>query len=170
MKRKILCLCFLYWFVFSPLFASENTNVLLKIQVVHQILLFISFFSISIGILSSGYALSISLSAYAAVENKNRAAAFVPAIMPGSQGLYSFAISFLMLQNMIELPLRVSFAGIICGLPCFFSAIGQAKTAASCIRSINSGQLNQGEALLATGIPELYALIGLAGGFLAMTM
>ncbi len=57
---------------------------------------------------------------------------------------------------------------MICGFPCFFSAIGQAKTAAACVKSINNGSMDQGQALLATGVPELYALTGLAGGFLMM--
>jgi F0F1-type ATP synthase membrane subunit c/vacuolar-type H+-ATPase subunit K len=90
--------------------------------------------------------------------------------MPGSQGLYSFAIMFLMIQAVNDGKdiVKIALAGVICGLPCLFSAIGQARTAAACIKSINNGQMTQGQALLATGIPELYALTGLAGAFLVM--
>lgn len=137
-----------------------------------QAMLFLSFIAIGVGILSSGYALSISLSAYAACERDTRGSAFIPAVMAGSQGLYSFAIAFLMIQGLNggTDPVKVSLAGVICGLPCLFSSIGQAKTAAACIKSINNGQMEQGQALLATGIPELYALTGLAGAFLAMNL
>jgi F0F1-type ATP synthase membrane subunit c/vacuolar-type H+-ATPase subunit K len=167
-KFNLLLIAFLVTFSL-PIFA--NTNTLIEaLSVSNQIMLFAAFAVIGVGILSSGYALSISLSAYAACDKDNRGTAFIPAVMPGSQGLYSFAISFLMIQNLIDKPLQVSFAGLICGLPCLFSAIGQAKTAAACIKSINNGQMDQGQALLATGVPELYALTGLAGAFLVMFM
>ncbi len=153
-----------------PAFAYYNNVSAIDLSIEHQMMLFVSFAVIGVGILSSGYALSISLGAYAACEKDNRGTAFIPAVMPGSQGLYSFAISFLMIQNMTDKPLEVALAGLICGLPCFFSAIGQARTAAACIKSINNGQMDQGQALLATGVPELYALTGLAGAFLVMFM
>jgi F0F1-type ATP synthase membrane subunit c/vacuolar-type H+-ATPase subunit K len=150
--------------------AQGGGTQLSSLETATQVMLFLSFIVIGIGILSSGYALSISLSAYAACEPDTRGSAFIPAVMAGSQGLYSFAISFLMIQNMTggTDPLKVSLAGVICGLPCLFSSIGQARTAAACIKSINNGQMTQGQALLATGIPELYALTGLAGAFLVM--
>ncbi len=145
----------------TPLTQLDSTLVLM---------LFSSFIAIAVGILSSGYALSISLSAYAATEPTARQSAFIPAVMPGSQGLYSFAIMFLMIQALADGVdvVKIALAGVICGLPCLFSAIGQARTAAACIKSINNGQMTQGQALLATGIPELYALTGLAGAFLVM--
>lgn len=34
---------------------------------------------------------------------------------------------------MSSMPFQICFAGMICGFPCFFSAIGQAKTAAEII-------------------------------------
>lgn len=165
--KKITTLTIL--FLSYTVIIANNSNIEINnLTNIQQILLFLSFSAISIGMLSSGYALSISLSAYAACEKENRTAAFIPAVMPGSQGLYSFAISFLMIQNMIDKPLLTAIAGVVCGLPCLYSAIGQAKTAASCIKSINEGQMDQGQALLATGVPELYALTGLAGAFLVM--
>jgi F0F1-type ATP synthase membrane subunit c/vacuolar-type H+-ATPase subunit K len=148
--------------------AATASEVLLALAPSLQLILFFGFVAIGIGILSSGYALAISLGAYAACDKEYRSMAFIPAVMPGSQGIYSFAISFLMIQNMAAMPLQVAFAGIICGLPCLFSAIGQAKTAASCIKAISNGQMDQGQALLATGVPELYALSGLAAAFLVM--
>lgn len=153
---------------FSVSALADTTSALLSLGLAQQVMLFFGFLAIGVGILSSGYALSISLGAYAACEKENRAQAFIPAVMPGSQGLYSFAISFIMMQEMSAKPLQVAFAGVICGLPCLFSALGQAKTAASCIKAISNGQMDQGQALLATGVPELYALSGLAGGFLVM--
>ena len=136
-----------------------------------QVLLFLSFTAIAVGMFSSGYALYISLSAYASTDRERRAQAFIPALMPGSQGLYSFAIAFLMIQNLNggTDPVKVILAGVLTGLPCLVSAFGQAKVAAACIRSINHGTMDVGQALIATGIPELYALAGLAVGFLMMT-
>jgi F0F1-type ATP synthase membrane subunit c/vacuolar-type H+-ATPase subunit K len=155
----------------SPALAQDGAKqALTSLDLSTLVMLFLSFIAISIGILSSGYALAISLSAYAACEREARGAAFIPAVMPGSQGLYSFAIAFLMIQNLSSGvdPIRIAFAGLITGLPCLFSAIGQAKVGAACIKSINNGQMETGQALLATGVPELYALAGLAGGFLVM--
>jgi|GEM_PF-1994525 len=160
-------LLFLLLLSASAVFAGESSS-LLDLAWGLQAMLFLGFIAIAVGILSSGYALSISLGAYAGCDKEQRAQAFIPAVMPGSQGLYSFAVSFLMIQNMAHKPIEVAFAGLICGLPCFFSAIGQAKTAASCIKAISNGSMDQGQALLATGVPELYALSGLAAAFLVM--
>ena len=167
MKKHVL-LVFLILMA-APAWAQDGRS-LSSLPTAQQVMLFLSFVVIGVGILSSGYALSISLSAYAACEQDRRGAAFIPAVMAGSQGLYSFAISFLMIQNLatdID-PVRIALAGVICGLPCLFSSIGQARTAAACIKSINNGQMETGQALLATGIPELYALTGLAAAFLVM--
>lgn len=154
----------------AALAQNPSAVPLAQLPSVQQVMLFLGFVAIGIGILSSGLALSISLSAYAACERSTRGTAFIPAVMAGSQGLYSFAISFLMVQNLRSGtdPVKVALAGVICGLPCLFSALGQARTAAACIKSINNGQMDQGQALLATGIPELYALTGLAAAFLIM--
>jgi F0F1-type ATP synthase membrane subunit c/vacuolar-type H+-ATPase subunit K len=155
----------------SPAFAATDPALF---GASDKFILMLGFAVIGAGMLSSGYALSISLSAYAACDKDRRGAAFIPAVMPGSQGLYSFAIGFLMINTYQagwgdpEVAFKVALAGLLCGLPCLFSAIGQAKTAAACIKSINNGQMDQGQALLATGVPELYALVGLAAGFLVM--
>ena len=164
MKNFMMMGCFLV----STVAVAAHPDAMMGLEWNQQAMLFLSFIAIGVGILSSGYALSISLGAYAACDQEVRSMAFIPAVMPGSQGLYSFAISFLMIQNMGDKPLQVAFAGVLCGLPCFFSAIGQAKTAASCIKAISNKNMDQGQALLATGVPELYALAGLAGGFLVM--
>ena len=138
------------------------------------IMLTLSFISIGIGIASSGFALPISMSAYAACEPDRRGAAFIPAVMAGSQGLYSFAIAFLMIQALpnawgeTSTLFKIIAAGPLCGIPCFFSAIGQARTAAACIKSINQGTMTTGGSLLAAGMPEFYALVGLGAGFLVM--
>jgi F0F1-type ATP synthase membrane subunit c/vacuolar-type H+-ATPase subunit K len=153
-----------------PLYASILQDSFLSNSLFIQIMLILSFVVISIGVLSSGYALSISLGAYAACESKNKKSAFVPAIMPGSQGIYSFVINFMMIQALADKPIQVIFAGIVCGLPCLYSALGQAKTAAACIKSINNEQMNLGEALIATAIPELSALTGLAAAFLTLNL
>lgn len=156
----------------APAFAQSEGAALFGTS--DKLILMLGFAFIGMGILSSGYALSISLSAYAACDKDVRGAAFIPAVMPGSQGLYSFAIGFLMIDTYQsgwgdpQVSFKVAMAGILCGLPCLFSALGQAKTAAACIKAINNRQMDQGQALLATGVPELYALVGLAGGFLVM--
>lgn len=168
MTRKALVFLLL---VLAPAAAyGQPLSPLTELSATLQAMLFLGFAFIAAGILSSGYALSISLSAYAATEPAARQTAFIPAVMPGSQGLYAFAISFLMIGALGSGtdPVKIALAGVICGLPCLFSSIGQARTAAACIKSINNGQMSQGQALLATGIPELYALTGLAGAFLVM--
>lgn len=169
MKKTQFVFMVLIVLAVTPILAQDDVAATVAdLSVAHQVMLFFSFVAIGIGILSSGYALSISLGAYAACERETRGTAFIPAVMPGSQGLYAFAISFLMIQNMVASPFKVALAGVICGLPCLWSSLGQAKTAAACIKSINNGQMDQGQALLATGVPELYALTGLAGAFLVM--
>lgn len=158
--------------LFAPAAFAQNAVAPSSLSATVQIALVLGFATIGVGILSSGAALAISLSAYAACDRERRGAAFIPAVMPGSQGLYSFAIAFLMIQGLVggTDPLKVSLAGILCGLPNLFSAFGQARTAAACIKSINNGQMDLGQALLATGVPELYALAGLAGGFLTLSL
>jgi len=151
-----------------PLYAATVHEALASLDATIYIMLVMSFLLISVGMLSSAYALVISLTAYAACEPKNRQAAFIPAVMPGSQGLYSFAITFMMIKELENKPLQVVLAGILCGVPCLISAIGQAKTAAACIKSINNEQMDLGQALLATGLPEMYALTGLAAAFLVL--
>ena len=157
-----------------PALAAGEAPPAPPFETIDKLILMLGFGLIGVGILSSGFALSISLSAYAACDRDRRGAAFIPAVMPGSQGLYSFAIGFLMIGAYQagwgdpQVTFKVAMAGILCGLPCLFSALGQARTAAACIKSINNGQMNQGQALLATGVPELYALVGLAAGFLVM--
>jgi len=167
--KKNTNLFMFFWIVSIPLYAETMQDSLAKMDIFIQTLLIISFVTISLGMLSSAYALSISLTAYAACEEKNRSKAFVPAVLPSSQGLYSFVILFMMMQQVATKPMQVIFAGLICGLPCFFSAIAQAKTAAACIKSINNEQMNVGGAVVATGMPELYALTGLSGAFLFLS-
>jgi len=165
MKKNIIILTSILSF---PLYADTLQESLMAMDVSIHIMLYVSFIIISLGMLSSSYALATSLTAYAACDKKNRTTAFIPAVMPGSQGLYSFAISFMMIQKLGTHPIQVALAGIICGLPCLLSAIGQAKTAAACIKSINNEQMDIGQALLATCLPELYALTGLAGAFIVL--
>jgi len=173
---RTLLLTPLVLLVTHPAFAStdEEATIVPLFETADKVILMLGFALIGVGILSSGYALSISLSAYAACDKDRRNSAFIPAVMPGSQGLYSFAIGFLMIGAYQtgwgdpQVTFKIAMAGILCGLPCLFSSLGQARTAAACIKSINNGQMNQGQALLATGVPELYALVGLAAGFLVM--
>ncbi len=141
---------------------------LLALNGAQQIMLFIGFIAIACGIVGAGFALNVSLGAYAGCNKEHRSAAFIPAVMPAAQAVYSFAISFLMMQNMARIPLQAAVAGVICGLPCLCTAIGQGKTAATCIKAIAEGQMNHGQALIATGATELCALAGFAGGFLVM--
>jgi len=168
MKKNTSFFMFI-WLISTPLYAESMQVSLMKMNMFTHIMLIISFIVISLGMLSSAYALSISLEAYAACEEKNRNKAFVPAVLPSSQGLYSFVICFMMMQNITNKPMQVIFAGFICGLPCIVSAIGQARTAAACIKSINNEQMNVGNAVIATGMPELYALTGLSGAFLFLS-
>ena len=170
MKKSILFLMSIFSFVTFPLFADDTVNKVIELDGFNISLLIIGFTIITIGMISSAYALSISITAYAATEKEHKVASFIPAIMPASQGIYSFAISFIMLQNMMISPFKVLLAGIVCGLPCTFSAIFQAKTAAACIKSLNDSKMDAGQALVATAVPELYALTGLACAFLAMTL
>jgi len=170
MKKSILFFLSIFSFITFPLFADNSINKVVELDTFNALLLLVAFFIISLGMFSSAYALSISITAYAASAKENKTAAFIPAIMPASQGIYSFAISFLMLQNMMLVPFKVALASIVCGLPCLVSAICQARTAAACIKAINDGQMDAGQALVATAVPELYALTGLACGFLAMTL
>lgn len=148
--------------------ATNVSDALLTLSLMPQLLVFLGFVAIGLGILSSGYALSTSLQAYVGCDKGRRALAFIPAILPGSQGLYSFFISLLMLENVAAMPLQVALAGIMCGLPCMLSALGQAKTAAACIKAINHGEMGGWQACFLTLLIELYALLGLAAALRVM--
>lgn len=152
----------------SSLFATSPHDIALSWPFGIQLLLFIGFVAIACGIVGSAYGMALSLGAYAGCEQDRRSLAFIPAIMPGTQGIYACAILCMMVQTMIHAPFHAACAGIICGIASFLSAISQAKIAASCIKAINLGEMEQGQAITTTGIVELYAVLGFAAAFLVM--
>lgn len=154
--------------VAANLMATAQEHVVLSWPFGIQLFLFMGFIAIACGIIGSAYGMAISLSAYAGCEKDRRALAFIPAIMPGTQGIYAVAILCMMTQTMIAAPFHAACAGTICGITSFLSAISQAKIAASCIKAINHGVMEQGQAITTTGIVELYAVLGFAAAFLVM--
>ncbi|MFB0973627.1 MAG: V-type ATP synthase subunit K [Bacteroidales bacterium] len=96
--------------------------------------------------------------------------------IPATQGLYSFAGFFLMLNAIKGLtsPLTQSqglamfAASISLGFAAFFSARRQASICANGVTEIGNGRDVFGKTLILAVFPELYAILAFAATFLAL--
>jgi V/A-type H+-transporting ATPase subunit K len=119
------------------------------------------------GLSGSAIGLAIAGSAVAGVREEKRAQALAVSLLPGTQGLYSFAVGFLCLQNLGgESPekwfLTVLACGICTGGACLFSGWYQGVVCAAGIKSMNQDRLAMGQALLLAVIVEFYAILSFA--------
>ena len=96
--------------------------------------------------------------------------------IPSTQGLYSFAGFFLMLNAIkrlngvltISQGLALFAAGAALGFSAFFSAFRQASICANGITEIGNGRDVFGKTLILAVFPELYAILAFAATFLAL--
>lgn len=119
------------------------------------------------GLSGSAIGLSIAGSAAAGVRDEKRAQSLVVSLLPGTQGLYSFAVGFLCLQKLTgEDPQKWYLTVLACGLAtggsCLFSGWYQGAVCAAGIKSMNQDRIAMGQALLLAVIVEFYAILGFA--------
>ena len=132
---------------------------------------------IGLGGIGSAYGTTICGNAAVGSMKKN-SEAFGSYVMlsalPGSQGLYGFAVYFLM-SNFFNLltpevtwaqSCAVLFSGVFMGFVLLLSAIRQGQVCANGIVAIGQGHDVAGKTLILAVFPELYAIISLAATFL----
>jgi V/A-type H+-transporting ATPase subunit K len=142
-----------------------------------QILAYIGL-GLMVGLSGAGSAIGTSIGGSATVGAlKKREETFgqylLLSALPGTQGLYGFASFFLFLGRMkpdlsIFEAAAVLGAGIGIGVACLVSAINQGKVCANGIAGIAAGHDLLGRAMVLGVLPELYAIISFAGGFLIL--
>lgn len=119
------------------------------------------------GLSGSAIGLSIAGSAAAGAREDKRAPSLVVSLLPGTQGLYAFAVGFLCLQKLTgEDPhswfLTVLTCGLATGGACLFSGWFQGMVCAAGIKSMNQDRIPLGQVLLLAVIVEFYAILGFA--------
>ncbi|MBN1944305.1 MAG: hypothetical protein JW797_01460 [Bradymonadales bacterium] len=152
-----------------------------------QVLAYLGLGLLGLGLSGSAIGLSISGSAVTGCRPERRNSALVVSLLPGTQGLYAFAVGFLCFgaiqkageasiqavsavgQEAAELALLASnqyfmvFAcGLVTGIACLFSGWYQGVVCAAGIKSINQDRLPMGQAMLLAVIVEFYAILSLA--------
>jgi len=152
-----------------------------------QVLAYLGLGLLGLGLSGSAIGLSISGSAVAGCRPERRNSALVVSLLPGTQGLYSFAVGFLCFGALekasataiqaasatgaeaAELYLASSnqyflvFAcGLVTGIACLFSGWFQGVVCAAGIKSISQDRMAMGQALLLAVIVEFYAILSLA--------
>ena len=138
---------------------------------------FLAYFGIGalgLGLSGSAIGLSIGGSAVTGMRDEKRGQGIAVSVLPGTQGLYSFAVGFLCLQKLapfLENPAKegrleacviVLAAGLVTGISCLFSGWWQGVVCAAGIKSINQDKMATGQAFLLAVFPEFYAILGFA--------
>lgn len=120
-----------------------------------------------LGLSGSAIGLSVAGSAVTGVRDDKRASALIVSLLPGTQGLYAFAVGFLCLQKLLgEEPqtwfLTVLTCGLATGGACLFSGWFQGQVCAAGIKSMNQDRIGLGQVILLAVIVEFYAILGFA--------
>jgi V/A-type H+/Na+-transporting ATPase subunit K len=96
--------------------------------------------------------------------------------LPGTQGLYGFALFFLVNNSGIIVPdisllngAAIFGSGLALGLVALFSGIKQGSICANGIAAIGSGHDVFGKTMILAVFPELYAIVAFAATFLIYT-
>ncbi len=120
---------------------------------------------LGLGLAGSAIGLSLGGSAVTGMSDERRTQGLAVSVLPGTQGLYAFAVGFLCLQELggDEPRFLIVFAsGLVTGLSCLFSGWFQGQVCAAGIKSINQGRMPMGQVLLLAVFPEFYAILGFA--------
>jgi V/A-type H+-transporting ATPase subunit K len=118
---------------------------------------------LGLGLSGSAIGLSIAGCAVTGVKEEKRGQSLAVSVLPGTQGLYSFAVGFLCLQMADSLtPLKIFACGTITGIACLFSGWWQGVVCAAGVKSINQEKMGVGQAILLAVLPEFYAILSFA--------
>ncbi len=128
-----------------------------------EILAYIGLGMLGLGLSGSAIGLAIGGSAVTGMRAERRNNGLAVSVLPGTQGLYSFAVGFLCFDALVEERfLVVAACGIVTGLSCLFSGWWQGVVCAAGIKSINQDKMGMGQAILLAVFPEFYAILGFA--------
>lgn len=126
---------------------------------------------LGLGLSGSAIGLSIAGSAVTGMRPERRNNGIAVSVLPGTQGLYSFAVGFLCIGALAEEQFLIVFAcGLITGIACLFSGWWQGVVCAAGIKSINQDRMGMGQAMLLAVFPEFYAILALAFSVLMLIM
>jgi len=118
---------------------------------------------LGLGLSGSAIGLAIAGSAVTGMRPERRNNGIAVSVLPGTQGLYSFAVGFLCFGALDEEKyLTVLACGVITGIACLFSGWWQGVVCAAGIKSINQDKMGLGQAMLLAVFPEFYAILSLA--------
>lgn len=131
-----------------------------------------------------GSAIGVALAGQAAAgvmtEDPEKFGRMIPLVgIPGTQGFYGFLIGFLVLNKLDLLATQIKIPNLTQGLEIFFicaivslvesiSAVWQGKVAVSSIYIVAKKPEEAGKALVLPIFVEIYAILGLAAGFLLL--
>lgn len=128
-----------------------------------QILAYFGLGMLGLGLSGSAIGLAIGGSAVTGMRAERRNNGIAVSVLPGTQGLYSFAVGFLCFDALDqEKWLTVLACGMVTGIACLFSGWWQGVVCAAGIKSINQDRMGMGQAMLLAVIPEFYAILSLA--------
>lgn len=119
---------------------------------------------LGLGLSGSAIGLSIAGCAVTGVKEEKRGQALAVSVLPGTQGLYSFAVGFLCIEKLAEPEwfLTIFACGTITGIACLFSGWWQGVVCAAGVKSINQEKMGAGQAILLAVLPEFYAILSFA--------
>ncbi len=128
-----------------------------------EILAYVGLASLGVGLAGSAVGLAIAGSAVTGMNEEHRSSGLAVAMLPGTQGLYTFAVGFLCLDALeAEAYLTVFACTVMTSFACLMSGWWQGVICAAGIRSINQGRIGAGPTLLLAVLPEFYAILALA--------
>ena len=118
---------------------------------------------LGLGFSGSAIGLSIAGSAVAGMRPERRTSGIAVSVLPGTQGLYSFAVGFLCFDALVAgRYLVVAACGIVTGIACLVSGWWQGVVCAAGIKSINQDRMPMAQAMLLAVFPEFYAILSFA--------
>jgi len=127
------------------------------------ILAYIGLGFLGLGLSGSAIGLAIGGSAVTGMRPERRNNGIAVSVLPGTQGLYSFAVGFLCFEALEQEKYLVVLAcGMVTGIACLFSGWWQGTVCAAGIKSINQDKMGMGQAMLLAVFPEFYAILSLA--------
>ncbi len=128
-----------------------------------QVLAYLGLGVLGLGLSGSAIGLAVGGSAVTGMRAEKRNNGLAVSVLPGTQGLYSFAVGFLCFGALEKEQYLVVFTcGVITGIACLFSGWWQGVVCAAGIKSINQDKMGMGQAMLLAVFPEFYAILSLA--------
>lgn len=132
-------------------------------DLIMQSLAYLGLGLLGLGLSGSAIGLSIGGSAVTGMRAERRNNGIALSVLPGTQGLYSFAVGFLCFDALDSGQYLSVFAcGMITGIACLFSGWWQGRVCAAAIKSLDQDRIGMGQAMLLAVLPEFYAILALA--------